>query len=152
MWDELARLAAQENLTVLLTTHYLEEADHLAERVAIVSRGKVVVEGGPDVLKSELEGDAVIVELTDGRHDDGEAAVRALTGVCEATTDGTVVRARVPNGGRAVPGILAALDEQRIPVASVTVSRPSLDDVYLHYTGREFRSDDAADAEAQEAA
>ena len=148
MWDELARLAAHENLTVLLTTHYLEEADHLAERVAIVSRGKVVVQGRPEALKRELAGEAVTVELADGRPDDAEAAVRALAGVCEATTDGKAVRARVPNGGRAVPGILAALDEQRIPVVSVTVSRPSLDDVYLHYTGRDFRADDAAEAEA----
>ncbi len=151
MWEELERLAAEEKLTVLLTTHYLEEADHLAERVAIVSRGRVVAEGAPDALKRELRGDAVTVELADGRLEDAEAAVRALRQVCEASADGRLVRARVENGGRAVPGILAALEEQRIPVASVTVSRPSLDDVYLHYTGRDFRADDEqAQAQAAE--
>ncbi|MDQ4019734.1 MAG: ATP-binding cassette domain-containing protein [Actinomycetota bacterium] len=153
MWEELARLAERERLTVLLTTHYLEEADHLAARLAIVSRGRVVVEGEPERLKRELQGDAVTVELADGRVDDAEAAVRALASVCDATTDGRLVRARVPNGGRTVPSILAALESHGIPVAAVTVSRPSLDEVYLHYTGRDFRRDDelaaAAAAEAE---
>ena len=77
--------------------------------------------------------------------------MRALTQVHEASGDGKVLRARVENGGRAVPGILSALDERGIAVASVTVSRPSLDDVYLHYTGRDFRADDVA-ATREEAA
>ena len=150
MWEELARLAARESLTVLLTTHYLEEADQLADRLAIVSRGRVVVEGEPEALKRELRGDAVAVELADGRAGDAEAAVRALTQVCDASVDGKFVRARVDNGGRAVPGILGALEASGIPVASVTVSRPSLDDVYLHFTGRDFKSEDQS-AAAQEA-
>jgi len=144
MWEELGRLAARERLTVLLTTHYLEEADHLAERVAIFSRGRVVVVGAPDALKRELLGDAVTVELANGRMEDAEQAVRALTQVHEASADAKVLRARVENGGTAVPGILSALDERGIAVASVTVSRPSLDDVYLHYTGRDFSADDVA--------
>ncbi len=150
MWEELERLATSEKLTVLLTTHYLEEADHLAERVAIVSRGRVVAEGRPEALKRELRGDSVTVELVDGRLADAAAAVAALTQVLDASADGKALRARVENGGRAVPGILAALEERRIPVASVTVSRPSLDDVYLHYTGRDFRADDEAQAEEEE--
>ena len=151
MWEELARLAEREGLTVLLTTHYLEEADHLAGRLAIVSRGRVVVQGAPETLKRQLQGDAVTVELADGRVDDAEAAVRALASVCDATADGRLVRARVENGGRAVPGILAALEAHGIPVAAVTVSRPSLDDVYLHYTGRDFRTEDERATTAAEA-
>jgi ABC-2 type transport system ATP-binding protein len=151
MWEELERLAARESLTVLLTTHYLEEADNLAQRVAIVSRGQVVCSGAPEELKRRLRGDAVTVELADGRMEDAEAAVRALTQVHEASTDGRVLRARVENGGTAVPGIISALDERGIPVESVTVSRPSLDDVYLHYTGREFAADDLAEAPEQAA-
>jgi ABC-2 type transport system ATP-binding protein len=151
MWDELERLAEREKLTVLLTTHYLEEADKLAERVAIVSRGQVVCQGPPEELKRRLRGDAVTVELADGRMEDAEAAVRALTQVHEASTDGRVLRVRVENGGTAVPGILSALDERGIPVESVTVSRPSLDDVYLHFTGREFAADDVAEAQEEAA-
>jgi ABC-type multidrug transport system ATPase subunit len=67
MWDELSRLASGDKLTILLTTHYLEEADRLAERVAIVSRGQIVVEGKPEALRRELRGDAVTVELEDGK-------------------------------------------------------------------------------------
>jgi len=142
MWKELERLAERESLTVLLTTHYLEEADQLADRLAIVSRGRVVAEGTPEALKRELRGDAVTLELDDGRCEDAERTVRALAEVHEAASDGSTLRARVENGGRAVPGILAALEAGGIPVASVTVSRPSLDDVYLAVTGRDFKSED----------
>jgi ABC-2 type transport system ATP-binding protein len=149
MWEELARLAEREGLTVLLTTHYLEEADQLADRLAIVSKGRVVVDGTPEALKRELRGDAVTVELADGRVDDAERAVQALRQVCEATVEGKVVRARVQNGGTAVPGIIGALEANGIPVASVTVSRPSLDDVYLHFTGRDFKTEDEAAIEEE---
>src|SRR5437762_10196749 len=70
MWEEVGRLAEQESLTILLTTHYLEEADELADRLAIVSRGKIVAAGTPNELKSRLSGDAVHVELADGRVND----------------------------------------------------------------------------------
>jgi ABC-2 type transport system ATP-binding protein len=144
MWQELQKLARQETLTILLTTHYLEEADTLADRLAIVSHGRVVVEGTPEGLKRELLGDAVTVELGDGRGDDARGAVEAVEGVREAALDGRVVRARVESGARAVPAILSTLDGRGIPVASVQVARPSLDDVYLHYTGRDFRAEDQA--------
>ncbi len=144
MWVEVERLAAQENLTILLTTHYLEEADRLAERVAIVSRGKVVVEGRPDELKAGLRGDSVTVELAEGDGGAAEAVeiVGAFAGARETGADGRHVRTRVPNGAQAIPGILSALDGRGIAVASVTTARPSLDDVYLHYTGREFAAED----------
>ena len=144
MWDELSRLASAENLTILLTTHYLEEADRLAERVAIVSRGKVVVDGAPEALKRNLRGDAVAIELANGDGARARELVLALPDVHEALVDGHRVHARVEQGAQAVPGMLAALDGGGIDVNAVTVSRPSLDDVYLHYTGRDFHSDDRA--------
>jgi ABC-2 type transport system ATP-binding protein len=144
MWDELDVLAREELLTILLTTHYLEEADHLTDRLAIVSRGRVVVEGTAEELKSGLQGEAVVVELSDGAVEDAAAVVRALAEVREVTTDGHLLRSRVGNGARAVPTILGALDSRGIGVEAVTMHRPSLDDVYLHYTGRDFRSEDEA--------
>jgi ABC-2 type transport system ATP-binding protein len=144
MWEELAVLAKEELLTILLTTHYLEEADALTHRLAIVSRGRVVVEGTADELKQGLHGEAVVVELADGAVDDAAAVVRALDEVREVTADGRLLRSRVANGARAVPTILAALDQRGIPVEAVTMHRPSLDDVYLHYTGRDFRAEDEA--------
>jgi ABC-2 type transport system ATP-binding protein len=142
MWVEVERLAEQEALTILLTTHYLEEADRLAERVAIVSEGRVVAEGTPDDLKRGLEGESITVELqeVDGRLVDAERIVAQIAG--NATVDGQQVRARVANGAQAIPTILGALDDAGVSVASVTTARPSLDDVYLHYTGRAFSEED----------
>ena len=144
MWVEVERLARQESLTILLTTHYLEEADRLAERVAIVSRGRIVVQGRPEDLKAGLRGESVSVELreTDGRLTEALQVVRKLDGADEVHLEGKIVRARVPNGAQAIPMILSALDGQGFPVVSVTTARPSLDDVYLHYTGRDFAAED----------
>jgi ABC-2 type transport system ATP-binding protein len=142
MWEEVTRLAQAEALTILLTTHYLEEADQLAHRLAIVSQGKIVVEGTPAQLKAGLSGDAVHVELND---DTVEEAQRVLAGVGarpEQVVDGRTIVSRVENGGRALPGIMSALEAAGIEVASVSLSRPSLDDVYLHFTGRDFGSED----------
>ncbi|MFI0942011.1 ATP-binding cassette domain-containing protein [Streptomyces sp. NPDC021020] len=147
MWEEISRLAGDEGLTILLTTHYLEEADRLAERIAIVDRGRVVAEGTPDELKGELHGDAVHVELRDAP---GEVDARllatalgAFTAVREVAVDGRRLSARTDDGPAAVPQVLAALEQQGAAVASVTVARPSLDDVYLRYAGRRFAEADA---------
>ena len=141
MWAELERLAEGEAFTILLTTHYMEEADQLADRLAIVSRGRLVVEGTPEELKHSLRGDAVEIELSDGQAGDAESIVVALEGVHEASADGRKLRSRVASGARAIPTILSALEARGIGVESVTTHRPSLDDVYLHYTGREFAAD-----------
>ena len=140
LWAEIERLTRTEELTILLTTHYLEEADRLASRLAIVDHGRVVATGSPDELKSELRGDAIVVELADGVVD--ERAISVLTrvpGIGESLVDGRSLRARVDRGASAVPAVLSALEGAGIGVASVTVSRPSLDDVYLRHTGRSFR-------------
>jgi ABC-2 type transport system ATP-binding protein len=142
MWVEVERLAAAESLTILLTTHYLEEADRLAERVAIVSRGRVVVEGPPENLKRDLAGESVFVELPEQNGKLAEAE-RILGGIgSDVHVEGAVLRTRVPNGAQAIPVILGALDDAGVEVASVTTARPSLDDVYLHYTGRDFAAED----------
>ncbi len=139
MWGEIERLAGEEGLTILLTTHYLEEADRLARRLAIVDRGRIVAQGTPDELKGELAGDTLQVELLaaplDGELDRGLAAVAGLRDVA---LDGRHLRARTDSGARAVPALLAALEAQGLAVAAVTVAGPSLDDVYLRYAGRAF--------------
>jgi ABC-2 type transport system ATP-binding protein len=142
MWAEVSRLAHAESLTILLTTHYLEEADELADRLAIVSQGRIVVEGTPTELKARLAGDALQVELGDGAVEEAQRVLAAVGAKPEQVLDGRVVVARVEHGGRALPSVLAALDEAGVSVASVSVSRPSLDDVYLHFTGRDFGSED----------
>jgi ABC-2 type transport system ATP-binding protein len=138
MWEEIEQLTTSEGISVLLTTHYLEEADRLASQLAIVDRGRIVTAGTPDELKSELHGDALVVEL--GASVDGRAlaAISAVEGVTDTAIDGRVLRARADVGARALPAVLAALDAAGVPVAAATVSRPSLDDVYLRHAGRTF--------------
>jgi ABC-2 type transport system ATP-binding protein len=138
LWAEIARLAAEEQVTVLLTTHYLDEADRMADRLAIVDAGRVVVEGTPEELKAELHGDTVAVQLADDDVPAGVAALRALRGLADVAADGTTVRARAQAGAGAVPVVLAALEGAGLAVQSVTVGRPSLDDVYLQHVGRSF--------------
>jgi ABC-2 type transport system ATP-binding protein len=147
LWTEVGRLSGQEGLTVLLTTHYLEEADRLADQLAIVDHGKIVAEGTPEALKAELRGDSVHIELvspdTDGNV---RGLLSSLAGVGEIVVEGNTLRARVDHGATAVPAVLGTLEDKAIPVTAVTVSRPSLDDVYLRYTGRSFRVEEEAAA------
>ena len=162
MWKGIAELAEHHGETVLLTTHYLEEADQLASTVAIVDRGKVVALGSPDRLKQELRGDAIQVEL--GGEVNGavhealgelvgevNGAVHGtpgeLVGLRDIALEGRTLRARADDGGRAIPAVLQALEARRVDVASVTVARPSLDDVYMQHAGRSFQS---ANAETEE--
>jgi ABC-2 type transport system ATP-binding protein len=146
MWLEIERLAG-EGVTVLLTTHYLEEADRLASRLAIVDRGRIVAEGTPEALKSELRGDALVFELADPpRNGYALEALAAVPGVREPSLDGQVLRARAQEGARAMPAAIAALEAAGLAVAAATVSRPSLDDVYLTHAGRTF---DEADEEVK---
>ena len=132
-------------MAILLTTHYLDEADRLCDRLAIVDSGRVVATGTPHELKAQLRGDAVHVEL---RVAPDETLVRQVVGtvpgVREISLEGLRLSARADDGAAAVPGTLAALDQAGVPVAAVTVARPSLDDVYLRHAGRRFAEADGA--------
>jgi ABC-2 type transport system ATP-binding protein len=143
LWVQIGQLAAG-GLTVLLTTHYLEEADQLASRVAIVDQGRVVADGSPDELKSELCGDSIHIEFS-GEVPAGplEGALAGLEGLGEVTVDGARMLARAERGATALPAILSALEARilsmlGVRVASVRIARPSLDEVYLRHTGRSF--------------
>ncbi|MGH2511216.1 MAG: ATP-binding cassette domain-containing protein [Candidatus Limnocylindrales bacterium] len=139
LWTEVERLAAG-GLTILLTTHYLEEADRLAGQVAILDHGRIVARGTPDQLKSELRGDAIVVELRESAANGQASMILAgVDGVREPALTGRTLRARADDGARSVPSVLAALDAAGLGVISVTVARPSLDDVYLQHTGRAYR-------------
>ena len=139
LWAVLTGLSAQTGTTILVTTHYLEEADKFAAKVAITDRGRIVAEGTSDQLKARLQGDSVLLELDGaGRVERAEKALAQVPQVRQTTADGALVRARVADGPRALPAVLAGLEAEAVPVLSVTVARPSLDDVYLHYAGRSF--------------
>jgi ABC-2 type transport system ATP-binding protein len=143
MWAEIGRLAGAEGITILLTTHYLEEADHLAGWLAIIDRGRIVTEGTPDDLKGELRGDAVHVELALPEPADRVRAILARVPLArEVRVEGNSVSARADEGAIALPAMLAALEDGGVAVRAATVARPSLDDVYLRHAGRRFAEAD----------
>jgi ABC-2 type transport system ATP-binding protein len=141
MWAEIRRLAAHDSLTVVLTTHYMEEADRLADELLIVNRGRAVVQGSPADLKAALHGDSVRVSLIEP----DPVAVRAAVArvglrdvVVEASGVDGVLVARTDDASSAVGAVIAALDAAGIRFGQVAASHPSLDDVYLHFVGHTF--------------
>ncbi|WP_433389927.1 ATP-binding cassette domain-containing protein [Micromonospora sp. KLBMP9576] len=139
MWDEIRRLRA-DGMTVFITTHYLEEADALCDRIAITDHGEVVVEGTPTELKREISGDVVLVGLPAGATPqaaqllDGEPYVNKLE-----TVDEGGLRLYVDEGATAIPQILRRVDTAGLGLNSIELHRPSLDDVFLTKTGRSLR-------------
>ncbi len=142
MWPEIERLAVEERITILLTTHYMEEADRLASQLAIIDRGRVVAEGTPEQLKAALEGDTIQIQLANPEDAAARAALDGVAGLDEITLEGRSLRARSRDGSVAIPAVLAALEARGARVTSVTLARPSLDDVYLRHAGRAFQQAD----------
>ena len=137
MWEEVKRLSAG-GATVFLTTHYLEEADALCDRLAIIDHGRIVAEGTPDELKRQVAGDVVTL----GVGGDRQAALELLKAqpfVREATLEEELVRLYVDRGETALPAILRVLDGAGLALLSISLTRPSLDDVFLRQTGRSLR-------------
>ena len=148
LWDDLARLRGERGLTVLLTTHYLEEADHLCDRIAIVDRGRVVATGTPSDLKTGIGGDIVTIELGEA-HASAAVILRTVGGVNDASAEGATLTLRVADAAQVLPSAIAALMRAGIAVRAASASRPSLDDVYLHHTGHRFDSTDVAGGPAR---
>lgn len=137
MWDEV-RALRDTGTTVFLTTHYLEEADALSDRIAIIDHGKIVALGTPDELKRQVAGDVVVVG-TDHASDRVLELLKGQSYVREATSADGIVRLYVDRGETAMPQIIRVLDSAGIPLASLSLNRPSLDDVFLRQTGRSLR-------------
>ena len=138
LWDEVRRLR-DAGTTIFLTTHYLEEADALCDRLAIIDHGRIVASGSPDELKRQVAGDVVTVGVT-GDRERAIGLFRAQEFVREAGADedGTV-RLYVERGETAMPAILRLLDREGLELKTITLTRPSLDDVFLRQTGRSLR-------------
>ncbi|MET0418512.1 MAG: ATP-binding cassette domain-containing protein [Actinoplanes sp.] len=134
MWDEIRRLRA-EGMTVFITTHYLDEADALCDRISIMDNGEIVASGTPADLKREISGDVVRVGLPVGAV---PAAAEALASYKSETYEDNI-RLYVEDGATAIPQILRALDAAEVPLGTIELHRPSLDDVFLTKTGRSLR-------------
>ncbi|WIV60953.1 ATP-binding cassette domain-containing protein [Amycolatopsis nalaikhensis] len=139
LWDHIRRLRAEQGVTVFLTTHYLDEADALSDRLIVIDDGRIVAEGTPDALKARVNGDRVEVGVDPEQAADAAEIAGRLGGAHELSVADGVVRFRVPRGDVALPELLRALDAKSIPMLSVQVHRPTLDDVFLTLTGRSLR-------------
>jgi ABC-2 type transport system ATP-binding protein len=137
MWDEIRRLRS-EGMTVFITTHYLEEADALCDRVAIIDYGTIEAEGTPDELKREVSGDVVTVGLN-GATPQAADLLDTQEFVHKLETNDSGLRLYVEEGATAIPLIMRSLEGAGITLKSIELHRPSLDDVFLAKTGRSLR-------------
>ena len=149
LWDHI-RAIQQRGSTVFLTTHYLEEADALCDRLTIMDHGAIVAEGTPRELKHEVVGDSVTLGLVDnGLIERASALLRSEPFVREIGIEEGGLRLYVADGSAALPELLRLFDRERIALQSISLSEPTLDDVFLRYTGRSLRdTGDSAEAAA----
>ena len=143
LWEHIRQLRQELGTTIFLTTHYLDEADALCDRVLVIDYGKIVAEGTPEELKRRISGDVITLSVSG---DPGTAAglLAGQPGVRDISLDGRALRLAVEQGEEALPGLLRALDGAGIAMESIQLARPSLDDVFLTVTGRSLRDDSPA--------
>jgi ABC-2 type transport system ATP-binding protein len=145
LWSHIRRLREQHGTTIFLTTHYLDEADALCDRILIIDHGRIVAEGSPDQLKRRIGGDLITVELLGGT-DRARQALTDHAGIREVTASGTTLRLTVERGDQVLLTVMRALDAAKVELAAIQLARPTLDDVFLTLTGRSLRESDAATA------
>jgi ABC-2 type transport system ATP-binding protein len=147
IWAYLEELNKREGMTIFLTTHYLEEADKLCHRLAIIDHGKIIASGSPPDLKAELGGDVISLAFRDNGTTAGALRSRAteivsgLPFVNNIRDDDGKLVMTAQHGGQSLPQILRALNEAGVDVADLSLTSPTLDDVFLKYTGERIRED-----------
>jgi ABC-2 type transport system ATP-binding protein len=146
IWDEVRRINAS-GTTVFLTTQYLEEADKLCDRLAIIDAGRIVIEGTPEQLKAEMGHDVVSVSLDGADPTATKAALTGLPGLERVVPEPDALALYVEDGASSIAEIVRRLDSDRIRVGAIAVARPSLDDVFLKATGRRLEGEETASPE-----
>jgi ABC-2 type transport system ATP-binding protein len=139
VWDYIRKLKAEHGITIVMTTHYMEEADSLCDRVAIIDHGRIIAQDAPDALKDSLGGDMVVVKTQDSKK--LEAAVKGLGWVKKAKIDDGAISLSVAQAEKKILKIMDIARENKIDVQSISMHKPTLDDVFLHYTGRNIREE-----------
>lgn len=145
LWQHIRGVRDQRGVTVFLSTHYLEEADALCDRVLVIDHGLIVAAGTPAELKREVSGDRVALQLGDlGQLTRARAALECIPDLAIMRGEGDLLDFSLPDASRALPGVLTALADAGVPLAGIEVRRPTLDDVFLSLTGRELRDQPVA--------
>jgi ABC-2 type transport system ATP-binding protein len=142
VWEEVRRIN-DGGTSVFLTTQYLEEADHLCQRLAIIDDGTIVSEGTPEQLKAQMGHDVVTVSLAGADAATTEASLAALPGLERVVVERDAIALYVVDGAGSVAEVVRRLDRDGIEVGAISVSRPTLDDVFLRATGRRLEQDGA---------
>jgi ABC-2 type transport system ATP-binding protein len=145
IWEHIRKLKEETNMTIFLTTHYLEEADSLCDRIGIVDHGKIIALDTPTGLKKAVGGDVIEIEISECGENVLEM-IRQMPGITllEGKCTGNKARIKVPDSSVALPKILTSFFNSRVLVLSVAVRKPSLDQAFLEYTGRDMRDEDVA--------
>ncbi len=142
IWKYIKQLNKKENMTIMLTTHYMEEADYLCNRVAIIDHGRIIVKGTPSNLKKSLGGDIVIIQVNE--HTNLLATkLKEQKWVKKLKTDGNKIVITILNAEKATPKIFTLSNKLKIDIKSFNIKEPSLEDVFIHYTGRSIREQKA---------
>lgn len=144
LWKHLERLNKDEGLTIFLTTHYMEEADRLCDRLAIIDHGRIIAEGSPASLKAQLGGDIVALTFKEeaGTQERAAALMKGLPFVRDVTVGEDGINVIVQDGGAAVPELMHVLGEAGLRVARLSMTTPTLDDVFLKHTGHSIRQEE----------
>jgi len=144
LWNYIRMLNRELKVTIFLTTHYLDEADKLSHRIGILHKGNIKVVDSPEALKDSIKGDSINLSLTGAAREKAISLLRGNWLVKDLLCEDEHVRVYVNNGGEAIPALMKLLNEHGVEITSLSISRPSLDDVYLKYSGVSFKEGESA--------
>jgi ABC-2 type transport system ATP-binding protein len=142
-WNYIKLLKKEHDMTVFLTTHYLEEADNLCDRIAIIDQGKIVKLDTPDALKESIGGDILTVSTKEDDHDIS-GVMSKIPRVKEVKKQDSTYRVKVENGEETAPLVLSTLMKEGITITKLSLTKPTLDEVYLEYTGKTMREEEGS--------
>jgi ABC-2 type transport system ATP-binding protein len=143
VWDFLRKLREGDSMTIFLSTHYMDEAEVLCDRVAIIDAGKIIAIGSPEELKSQIPGNDIISLTIDMISERTIERIRDLAFVHKVDTEGDTIRVYVDSGAQNLPALMDEMKSFGVKVVSATIHEQSLEDVFIHYTGRSIREEEA---------
>jgi ABC-2 type transport system ATP-binding protein len=146
MWEYLSQLNKDEGITIFMTTHYLEEADSLCKRIAIIDHGAIKVSGSPSELKEKLGGDILTIELGDGP--DITDFLKGIPDVSDVSRRDQVYRIKLPKTEKALPAIVDGVTRKGLQIKEISFTKPTLDQVFLEITGKSMRDEDAGESDS----